>query len=36
MDNTSIISRDEIRKLIFSICGKQLMLDSDLASLYQV
>lgn len=36
MDNKSIISHDEIRKLIYSIRGKQVMLDSDLASLYQV
>ncbi|WP_430393682.1 ORF6N domain-containing protein [Chryseobacterium profundimaris] len=35
MDNKSIISHDEIRKLIYSIRGKQVMLDSDLASLYQ-
>lgn len=36
MDNKSIISHEEIRKLIYSIRGKQVMLDSDLASLYQV
>ncbi|MGN2375619.1 ORF6N domain-containing protein [Sphingobacterium spiritivorum] len=36
MDNKSINSHDEIRKLIYSIRGKQVMLDSDLASLYQV
>ncbi|MDV4070583.1 DNA-binding protein [Elizabethkingia anophelis] len=36
MDNKTIISHDEIRKLIYSIRGKQVMLDSDLASLYQV
>ncbi|NBL65581.1 ORF6N domain-containing protein [Flavobacterium sp. NST-5] len=36
MDNKSIISHDEIRKLIYSIRSKQVMLDSDLASLYQV
>ncbi len=36
MDNKSIVSHDEIRKLIYSIRGKQVMLDSDLASLYQV
>lgn len=36
MNNKSIISHEEIRKLIYSIRGKQVMLDSDLASLYQV
>jgi hypothetical protein len=32
MTNKSIISRNEIRKLISSICGKQVMPDSKLAS----
>lgn len=36
MDNKSIISHVEIRKRIYSIRGKQVILDSDLASLYQV
>lgn len=36
MDNRSIVSQEEIRNFIYNIRGKQVMLDSDLASLYQV
>ena len=36
MENKPTISTMEIRNLIYSIRGKQVMLDSDLASLYQV
>lgn len=36
MDNKAVISPKEIRNLIYTIRGKQMMLDSDLASLYQV
>ncbi|MBB4801704.1 ORF6N domain-containing protein [Flavobacterium aquidurense] len=36
MDNKTMISSQEIRNLIYNIRGKQLMLDSDLAALYQV
>ncbi|MES2267022.1 MAG: ORF6N domain-containing protein [Bacteroidota bacterium] len=36
MENKPNISTTEIRNLIYSIRGKQVMLDSDLASLYQV
>lgn len=36
MENKPVINPEEIRKLIYSIGGKQVMLDSDLASLYQV
>ena len=36
MENKPTISTKEIRNLIYSIRGKQVMLDSDLASLYQV
>ena len=36
MENKPTISTTEIRNLIYSIRGKQVMLDSDLASLYQV
>lgn len=36
MENKSTIGAIEIRNLIYSIRGKQVMLDSDLASLYQV
>jgi hypothetical protein len=36
MENKPTISPMEIRNLIYSIRGKQVMLDSDLASLYQV
>ena len=36
MGNKPTISTMEIRNLIYSIRGKQVMLDSDLASLYQV
>jgi len=36
MENKPAISPMEIRNLIYSIRGKQVMLDSDLASLYEV
>ena len=36
MENKPTISPMEIRNLIYSIRGKQVILDSDLASLYQV
>lgn len=36
MENKPTIGTIEIRNLIYSIRGKQVMLDSDLASLYQV
>ena len=36
MENKPTISTKEIRNLIYSIRGKQVMLDSDLASLYEV
>ncbi len=36
MENKSIIISKEIRNLIYTIRDKQVMLDSDLASLYQV
>ena len=36
MENKPTISTMEIRNLIYSIRGKQVMLDSDLASLYEV
>ena len=36
MENKPIISPMEIKNLIYAIRGKQVMLDSDLASLYQV
>ena len=36
MENKPTISTKEIRNLIYSIRGRQVMLDSDLASLYQV
>ena len=36
MENKSSIVPKEIRNLIYTIRGKQVMLDSDLASLYQV
>jgi hypothetical protein len=36
MENKPAINTTEIRNLIYSIRGKQVMLDSDLASLYQV
>lgn len=36
MENKPTITTMEIRNLIYSIRGKQVMLDSDLASLYQV
>ncbi|RDC58060.1 ORF6N domain-containing protein [Pedobacter chinensis] len=36
MENRPNISTTEIRNLIYTIRGKQVMLDSDLASLYQV
>lgn len=36
MENKPTISTMEIKNLIYSIRGKQVMLDSDLASLYQV
>lgn len=36
MENKPTISPMEIRNLIYTIRGKQVMLDSDLASLYQV
>ena len=36
MENKPSISPIEIRSLIYSIRGKQVMLDSDLASLYEV
>lgn len=36
MENKPTISQMEIRSLIFNMRGKQVMLDSDLASLYQV
>ncbi|MFH6958535.1 ORF6N domain-containing protein [Flavobacterium aquidurense] len=36
MENIPNISQNEIRNLIYSIRGKQVMLDSNLASLYQV
>lgn len=36
MENKPIIISKEIRNLIYAIRGKQVMLDSDLATLYQV
>ena len=36
MENKPTISPMEIQNLIYSVRGKQVMLDSDLASLYQV
>src|SRR3970282_1532158 len=36
MENKSIITRQEIENRIFTIRGKQVMLDSDLARIYQV
>jgi len=36
MENKPTTSPIEIKNLIYSIRGKQVMLDSDLASLYQV
>lgn len=36
MENKPIINPKEIQNLIYTIRGKQVMLDSDLASLYQV
>ncbi|MCL6216945.1 ORF6N domain-containing protein [Zunongwangia pacifica] len=36
MENKPIVSPTEIKNLIYTIRGKQVMLDSDLASLYQV
>ncbi|HFK5543532.1 TPA: ORF6N domain-containing protein [Elizabethkingia anophelis] len=36
MENKSVVNPTEIRNLIYTIRGKQVMLDSDLASLYQV
>ena len=36
MENKPIIISKEIRNLIYTIRGKQVMLDSDLAGLYQV
>jgi hypothetical protein len=36
MNNNAAITRNEIENLIYTIRGKQVMLDSDLASLYQV
>jgi ribosomal protein L22 len=36
MENKPSIVPKEIRNLIYTIRGKQVMLDSDLAALYQV
>lgn len=36
MENKPIVGPTEIKNLIYTIRGKQVMLDSDLASLYQV
>lgn len=36
MENISIIISTEIKSLIYTIRDKQVMLDSDLAALYQV
>ncbi|TDQ10205.1 ORF6N domain-containing protein [Pedobacter metabolipauper] len=36
MDNKAVVSPKEIRNLIYTIRGKQVMMDSELASLYQV
>ncbi|MDE5437563.1 ORF6N domain-containing protein [Elizabethkingia meningoseptica] len=36
MENKPIINPKEIQNLIYTIRGKQVMMDSDLASLYQV
>lgn len=36
MENKPVLSTIEIKNLIYSIRGKQVMLDSNLASLYQV
>ena len=36
MENKPLISPEEIKNLIYTIRDKQVMLDSDLASLYQV
>jgi len=36
MESRSLITQNEIKRLIYTIRGKQVMLDSDLASLYQV
>lgn len=34
--NTTTISREEIENLIYTVRGKEVMIDKDLASLYQV
>lgn len=36
MENNPLISPEELKNLIYTIRGKQVMMDSDLASLYQV
>ncbi|MEO8254927.1 MAG: ORF6N domain-containing protein [Flavobacterium sp.] len=36
MENKPLVSPEKIKNLIYSIRGKQVMLDSDLATLYQV
>lgn len=36
MENEMCISKDQVDQLIYVVRGKQIMLDSDLASLYQV
>lgn len=36
MTNQLIIAQKEIESLIYTIRGKQVMLDSDLAGIYQV
>ena len=36
MNNNAIINRKDIESLIYTVRDKQVMLDSDLATLYQV
>lgn len=36
MNNNAILSRKEIENLIYTVRGKQVMVDKDLATLYQV
>ncbi len=36
MNNNAILSQKEIEPLIYTVRGKQVMVDKDLATLYQV
>ena len=36
MNNNAIISQKDIENLIYTVRGKQVMVDKDLAALYQV